>query len=202
MTLRLGVLVSGSGTNLQAVIDEIEAGRLDAEVALVISNREFARGLDRARKHGIEAIWLDPTSFDTLPKFNEKIRDEFLRHGVDIVVMAGYMKLLGKEVLHAYPHKVVNLHPALLPSFPGASGIKDAFDYGVKVTGVTVHFADEVFDRGPIIAQEAIVIAEGETIESLEAKIHEVEHRILPMALQLIAEDRVSVQGRKVVIAG
>lgn len=197
MTLRLGVLVSGSGTNLQAVIDEIEAGRVDAEVALVISNREFARGLDRARKHGIEALWLDPTKFDTLPQYNSAIRDEFLRHGVDLVVMAGYMKLLGKEVLDAYPHKVVNLHPALLPSFPGASGIKDAFDYGVKVTGVTVHFADEVFDRGPIIAQETVEVAEDDTLETLEAKIHEVEHRILPRAIQLIAEGRVGLEGRK-----
>lgn len=199
--LNLGVLVSGSGTNLQAIIDAIEAGTLDATISVVISNREVARGLDRARHHGIEAIFLDPGAFNAPQDYNIALRDELVRYEVDLVVMAGYMKLLGRAVLKEFPYRVLNLHPALLPSFPGANGICDAFDYGVKVTGVTVHFANEVFDEGPIIAQEAIRIEEDDTIESLEAKIHEAEHRLYPQVIQLIAEGRVRVEGRKVRIS-
>lgn len=199
--LRLGVLISGSGTNLQAIIDAIEAGELDATVAVVISNREVARGLDRARQHDIEALFLDPTAFDSPAAYNAALRDELLAREVDLVVMAGYMKLLGVSVLDAFPNRVVNLHPALLPSFPGANGIRDAFEAGVKVTGITVHFANEVFDEGPIIAQVPVPIAEDDTLESLEAKLHVAEHALYPAVIQLIAEGRVSVEGRKVRIA-
>lgn len=200
-TLRLGVLISGSGTNLQAIIDAIEAGELDATVAVVISNREVARGLDRARQHDVEALFLGPTGFDSPAAYNAALRDELLAREVDLVVMAGYMKLLGVSVLDAFPNRVVNLHPALLPSFPGANGIRDAFEAGVKVTGITVHFANEVFDEGPIIAQVPMAIAEDDTLESLEAKIHATEHALYPAVIQLIAEGRVSVEGRKVRIA-
>lgn len=196
--LRLGVLISGSGTNLQRIIDECEAGRLDAQVVLVISSHESARGLERAAKHGIEGKFIDRNACESAREYNALIRQALVEHNVDIVVMAGYMRLLGKEVLDSFPNRVVNIHPALLPSFAGAHGIKDAFDYGVKLTGVTVHFANEVFDEGPIIAQEAVVIDENDTLETLEAKIHEVEYRLLPAALQLIAEGRVKVDGRKV----
>ncbi len=199
--LRLGVLISGSGTNLQAIIDATESGELDAEVTVVISSHEAARGLDRARRHGIDAVFLERGSFESPRAYNAAIRDELKRHGVDLVVMAGYMRLLGTEVLDAYPMAVLNLHPALLPSFPGAHGVKDAFEYGVKVTGVTVHFADEVFDRGPILAQEAVIVEEDDTVATLEAKIHEVEHRLYPAAIQLIAQGRVSFEGRKVRVA-
>lgn len=199
--LRLGVLVSGSGTNLQAIIDSAEAGDLHADIAVVISNREDAGGLDRARRHHIAAVWVDPASFDSPQAYNEALRDELQGHGVDLVVMAGYMKLLGVAVLDAFPNAVLNIHPALLPSFPGAHGIADAFAYGVKVTGVTVHFANEVFDEGPIVAQETVAIDEGDTIETLEARIHEVEHRIYPAAIQLIAQGRVRIDGRRTVIA-
>lgn len=200
--LRLGVLVSGSGTNLQAIIDAIEAGALEATVSVVISNRETARGLDRARRHDIDAIFLDPCAFNSPHDYNNALRDALEAREVDLVVMAGYMKLLGKTVLDAYPNRVLNLHPALLPSFPGANGIGDAFAHGVKVTGITVHFASEVFDEGPIIAQEVVRIAETDTVESLEAKIHEAEHRLYPAVIQLISEGRVSVEGRKVRISG
>lgn len=199
--LRLGVLISGSGTNLQAIIDASEAGKLDADVVVVISNREEARGLERARHHGIDAVHVDRESLGSFSAYNCAIRDELKRHACDYVVMAGYMRLLGTEVLDAFPMRVLNLHPALLPSFPGANGIGEALDYGVKVTGVTVHFADEVFDRGPIIAQEAIVVAEDDTAETLAARIHEVEHRIYPQAIQLIAEGRVTIEGRRTRIA-
>jgi phosphoribosylglycinamide formyltransferase-1 len=201
MTIRLGVLISGSGTNLQAIIDASESGALDAQVAVVVSNRHDALGLRRARDHRIEAVHLDRSGFASPGEYNAAIRDTFRDRGVEWVVMAGYMRLLGTEVLDAYPNHVLNLHPALLPSFPGADGIGDALDYGVKVTGVTVHFANRSFDEGPIIAQEAVVVAEDDTAETLAARIHEVEHRIYPAALQLIAEGRVQIVGRKVKIA-
>lgn len=199
--LRLGVLISGSGTNLQAILDACAEGRLDAEVAVVVANHAEAHGLVRAEKAGVKGVFLDRAEYDSTGAYNAAILETMRTAMVDLVVMAGYMRLLGKNVLEAYPQAVVNIHPALLPSFPGASGIHDAFDYGVKVTGVTVHFASEVFDEGPIIAQEAVVVAEDDTLDTLEAKIHEVEHRIYPRALQLIAEGRVSVEGRKVRIS-
>ncbi len=200
-TLKIGVLISGSGSNLQAIIDAIERGALDAEIAVVISSREDAYGLTRAENHGVPGVWIDRNAFDDASAFNSAIRDELQAHGVELVVMAGYMRLLGVEVLDAFPMKVVNLHPALLPSFAGAHGIADAFEYGVKVTGITVHFADEVFDRGPIIAQATVPVAEDDTLESLEARIHDAEHQLLPAALQLIAQGRVTVEGRKVRIS-
>ena len=200
LPLAIGVLISGSGTNLQAVIDAIAEGRLDARVAVVISNKEAAYGLERARKAGIPAVHVDPAAGD-YRAYNHAIREALEHHGVELVVMAGYMRLLGTEVLRAFPGAVINLHPALLPAFPGASAIRDAFEYGVKVTGVTVHFADEEFDRGPIICQEPVRIEEDDTIEALEAKIHEVEHRLLPEAIGLIAAGRVSIEGRTVHIS-
>ena len=199
--ITLGVLISGSGTNLQAILDAIEAGTLDARVALVLSNKEEAYGLERARVAGVEARAINPHDFASAHDYNEALRIALEEAGVEYVVMAGYMKLLGTEVLNAFPQRVLNLHPALLPSFPGAHGIADALAYGVKVTGVTVHFADEVFDRGAIIAQEAVVIREDDTEDSLAERIHEVEHRIYPAALQLIAEQRIEVTGRCVHIA-
>lgn len=198
MTIRLGVLASGSGTNLQAIIDACESGAIAAEVVVVISNHEAARALDRARKHDIAAVFIDRGSFTSPREYNAAIRDELRAPGVDWVVMAGYMRLLGREVLDFFPDHVLNLHPALLPSFPGATAISDAFDFGVKVTGVTVHLANENFDDGPIIAQEAVAIVENDTLVALEARVHEAEHRIYPAVIGLIAEDRVVVEGRKV----
>lgn len=200
--MRIGVLISGGGTNLQAIIDASRGGQLDADVVVVIANHEGAYGLERARKAGIPAIGIDRARYDAPSAYNHAIREILDEHEVDLVCMAGYMRLLGTEVLEAYPDRVVNIHPALLPSFPGASGIDDAYNYGVKVTGVTVHFANEVFDDGPIIAQEAVAVAEGDTIETLEAKIHEIEHRIYPMALQWLATGRAHIEGRKVRITG
>jgi phosphoribosylglycinamide formyltransferase-1 len=199
--LAIGVLISGSGTNLQAVIDASERKELDARVAVVISNKPGAFGLERARRAGIPAVHLDIADYRDRDAYNHAIRETLEAHEVGLVVMAGYMRLLGSEVLEAFPGAVINLHPALLPSFAGASAIRDAFEYGVKVTGVTVHFADEVFDRGPIICQEAVRIEEDDTLATLEAKIHEVEHRLLPEAIGLIAAGRVSLDGRIVRIA-
>jgi phosphoribosylglycinamide formyltransferase-1 len=196
--LRLGVLISGGGTNLQAIIDAVDLGDLDAQVVVVISTHEEAYGLERARKAGIPAVFIDRTRFATIRDYNHAVREVLDEHWAEVVVMAGYMRLLGNEVLEAFPDKVVNIHPALLPAFPGASGVYDAWSYGVKVTGVTVHFANESFDDGPIIAQEIVRIEEDDTPESVEAKIHCVEHTLYPAVLQLMAEDRVRIDGRRV----
>jgi phosphoribosylglycinamide formyltransferase-1 len=196
--MRIGVLISGSGTNLQAIVDACEAGRIPGEVVVVVSNKEDAYGLVRAENAGADPVWVDRTAFDTFRAYNDAILSAMTSRNVDLVVMAGYMRLLGSQVLVAYPDAVLNIHPALLPSFPGASGIHDAWDAGVKVTGVTVHFANEEFDEGPIIAQEAVIVTEDDTIESLEQKIHEVEHRIYPEAIRLFAEGRLSIEDGKV----
>jgi phosphoribosylglycinamide formyltransferase-1 len=194
--MRLGVLVSGSGTNLQAILDACEAGDLPAEVVCVVSDREDAYALVRAGCAGLPAMFIDRKAYRDEDEFNHAILDVLQGCGVDYVVMAGYMRLLGKEVLDAFPMHVLNIHPTLLPSFPGAHGIRDAFEYGVKVTGVTVHFANEVFDRGPILAQEEVHVDDADTVETLEAKIHKVEHRLYPAALKAIASGRVRIEGR------
>lgn len=196
--LRIGVIISGSGTNLQAIIDECEAGRMPARVAVVLSNKGEAYGLERARKYGIRAFHVDPAEHEDFAAYNRALRDKLIEHDVGLVVLAGYMRLLGVEVLRAFPGRVMNVHPALLPSFPGAHGVPDALAYGVKVTGVTVHFADEEFDMGPIILQEAVEVREGDTEETLFPRIHEIEYRIYPKAIRLFAEGKLVVEGRKV----
>lgn len=192
--LKIGVLISGSGTNLQALIDAIEAGNLDARIELVVSSKPDAKGLVRAQKAGIQTLSLNPTVYQNARVANSIIAEELQRAGVEYVVMAGYMRKVTEEILNAYPDKVVNLHPALLPSFVGAHAIEDAYRAGVKVTGVTVHFANKEYDEGPIIAQRAVNIEEEDTLEILEARIHEVEHVLLPEVVQLIAEGRVKVK--------
>lgn len=196
--IRLGVLVSGSGSNLQAILDACAAGEIAADVAVVVSNNVDAYGLDRARVAGVPAVHLDPAAFPDRAGYDHAVRLTLDAAGVDYVVMAGYMKLLGTEVLDAYPMRVLNIHPALLPAFAGAHGIRDAFEYGVKVTGVTVHFANAVFDEGPIIAQETVPVLEDDTLEALESRIHAVEHVLYPRVLAAVADGRVLVDGRRV----
>ena len=195
---RLGVLISGSGSNLQSIIDKCESGYLPAEVAVLISNKADAYGLTRAANHGIPGVVLVRKDYPDEFFYNMAILNALKEHDVELVVMAGYMRLLGPEVLDAYPNQVLNLHPALLPSFPGAHGIKDALDYGVKVTGVTVHFANEIFDEGPIILQEAVSIAEDDTENTLAQKIHTVEHVLYPRAIKFYCEDALAIEGKKV----
>lgn len=194
MTIKLGVLISGSGTNLQAIIDRIAAGTLDAEVALVISSRPSALGLKRAEAAGIQTLSLSKDVYADPLIADELIATELKHYGVDYVVMAGYMRMVHTPILASFPNRVVNLHPALLPSFKGAHAIQDAYDAGVKVTGVTVHFADDRYDCGPIIAQRALAVQEGWTVGDLEEHIHAIEHELYPDTLQLIAEGRVRVR--------
>lgn len=198
MSLKLGVLISGSGTNLQALIDCINNGSLDATIELVVSSRPSAQGLKRAEAAGIQTltlskeIYADPLTADMV------IASELKRMGVDYAVMAGYMRKVGMALLEAFPNRVLNIHPALLPSFRGAHAIQDAYDYGVKVTGVTVHLANFDYDRGPIIAQEPVFVQEGWGVDELEAAIHEVEHRLYQRVIQAIAEGRMHVEAGRV----
>ena len=194
MSIKLGVLLSGSGTNLQASIDRIAEGTLDATIELVISSRASAYGLKRAEAAGIQTMTLSKELYADPMAADEVIATMLRRAGVDYVIMAGYMRMVHEPILAAFPNRVVNLHPALLPSFKGAHAIQDAYDYGVKVTGVTVHFADDKYDCGPIIAQQALAVEEGWTVDELEAHIHEIEHVLYPDTIQLLAEGRVHVQ--------
>lgn len=199
---RLGILISGGGSNLQAIIDRISQGKLDAEIAVVISSKKDALGLKRAKKHNIDNRFIDRSDYPDDSRFNRAILDELKNHRVDLVVLAGYMRLAGNEILDAYPRKVINLHPALLPAFPGADGIREALEYGVRLTGVTVHFADSSYDTGPIILQEFVPVHQDDTLEVLTERIHKTEHQLLPRAIHLLIEGRVEVNGRKVRILG
>ena len=191
--LKIGVLISGSGSNLQAIIDRIDQGTLDAEIVLVISSRPDAFGLTRAEKAGIPTLALNREVYQDAPAANKRIADALKEAGAEYVIMAGYMRKVTSVMLDAFPNRVLNLHPALLPSFKGAHAIADAFNAGVKVTGVTVHFANADYDKGPIVAQRAITVAENDTLDTLEAKIHDVEHVLYPEVIGLIAEGRVAV---------
>jgi phosphoribosylglycinamide formyltransferase-1 len=186
--LRLGILISGSGSNLQAIIDAIAAGDLDASVELVISSRPDAYGLTRAANAKIPTISLTRDVYNEQYAADQLIAEQFTLAKVDYIVMAGYMRMVTAPVLNAFPNRVLNIHPALLPSFPGAHGIADAFAYGVKVTGVTVHIANAEYDKGPILAQRAIAIEPDDTLETLETKIHAIEHQLYPEVLQRLSQ--------------
>lgn len=202
--IKLGVLISGSGTNLQAIIDAIAAGKLDASVEVVISSKPEAFGLQRAAAAGIQTMSFDRDMYAKDPLMVDALIAEELKvHECDYVVMAGYMRMVSKVILDTFPDRVINIHPALLPSFAGAHGIQDTFNHGNKVGGITVHFANAVYDDGPIIAQRAVEIREDDTVDTFEERIHEAEHELYPQVLQLLAEDRVSIErnevGRRVV---
>ncbi|MDY4041811.1 MAG: phosphoribosylglycinamide formyltransferase [Collinsella sp.] len=192
--LPIGVLISGLGTNLQAIIDRIADGTLNAEIKLVVASRPSAAGLKRAEDAGIQTLTLSKDIYADPIMADEVIAGELYRAGVAYVVMAGYMRKVHAPLLATFPGRVINLHPALLPSFPGAHGIADAYERGVKVTGVTVHIANAAYDQGPIIAQEPVRIEEGWTLEQLEERIHEVEHELYPRVVQMLADGRVTVR--------
>ena len=196
--LRIGVLLSGSGTNLQAIIDEVAAG-LPVSIVHVVSSRPDAYGIERARAAGIPVTVLNREAYADPAAADARIVEALRAAGAEYVVMAGYMRKVTPVMLEAFPDRVVNLHPALLPSFKGAHAIADAYEAGVKVTGVTVHLANEDYDKGPIIAQEPVRVEEGWSVDQLEEAIHAVEHRLYPEVLRALAEGRVSVgEDRKV----
>ncbi len=198
--LRLAVLASGRGSNLQAIIDAIKEGRLQAVLALVISNKVEAQALERARKHGAPAVFLDPKATPGREAYDAVILEHLRKHEVGLVALAGYMKIVTRVLIDAYANRIMNIHPSLLPSFPGLAAQQQALDWGAKVSGCTVHFVEEGVDTGPIIRQAAVPVAEGDTAESLEARIMVEEHRIYPEAIQLFAEGRLMVEGRRVQI--
>lgn len=196
--LKCGVLLSGSGTNFQAILDEAQRG-LPVQVVLVVASNPDAFGIERARKTGIPTLVLERSAYEDAHAVDETIVDALHEAGAEWVVMAGYMRKVTPVMLNAFPDRVLNLHPALLPSFPGAHAIQDAWDAGVKVTGVTVHLANEEYDKGPIVAQRAVPVLEHDTRDALEARIHAVEHELYPQVLRAIAEGRMTMDERRII---
>ncbi|TJW11462.1 phosphoribosylglycinamide formyltransferase [Parvibacter caecicola] len=195
--LKIGVLLSGSGTNLQAIIDAIAAGQVNAEIVSVVSSRPDAFGIRRAEAAGIPVLVLNRAVYAVPEAADALIVENMRAAGAEYLVMAGYMRKLTPAVLSAYPDRVLNLHPALLPSFKGAHAIQDAWEAGVKVTGITVHLANEDYDKGPIVAQQAVEVREDDTIETLEERIHQAEHQLYPAVIAAIAEGRMSLDARR-----
>lgn len=199
MTLALGVLVSGNGSNLQAILDAIESGNLDAECKIVVSNRPSAHALVRAEKANVKAVALDHKSYDSREAFDTALVELLRGAGVEWVALAGFMRVLTDVFLDAFAERIINIHPSLLPAFPGISAQEQAFSYGVKVTGCTAHFVDRGVDTGPIIAQKAVEVLESDTLETLRERIIVQEHKIFVEALQAIAQGKVRypVNGRR-----
>jgi phosphoribosylglycinamide formyltransferase-1 len=198
--LKLGVLVSGSGTNLQSILDAAGSGQIPVEVCVVISNRPKARALDRARAAGVEAVAISHKKFDSREAFEGALTEALRGRGAEWVALAGFMRILTGRFLGAFPERVINIHPALLPSFPGVHAQKQALDYGVRFSGCTVHFVDEGTDTGPIIAQAVVPVLDSDDEEALQQRILAQEHRIYPWVLRLLAEGRVRREGRRVKI--
>ena len=199
--LKIGVLVSGNGTNLQAILDRCADGTLSAEIACVISNKAEAHALERARKHGIPTVHIDHRDFPGRAHYDAELVDTLRKHDVGLVVLAGFMRIITPVLIDAFPAAIMNIHPALLPAFPGLHAQRQALEYGVRITGCTVHFVDAGTDTGPIILQTAVAVDPEDTEDTLSAKIQLEEHRIYPQAIQLYADGRLKVEGRKVIIS-
>ena len=200
--LKIGVLASGRGSNFQSMIDAIEAGRINARMGLLVVDKAGAYALERAKNHNIPHRFIDPKGFQDKDAFYAEIAAQMKEHNIGLVVLAGFMRIVRKPLLDAFPNAVMNIHPALLPSFPGLHGQGDAVSYGVKLSGCTVHFVDEGMDTGPVIIQAAVPVYDDDTEDSLSARILKQEHRIYPEAIRLFAEGRLEVRGRKVIIRG
>jgi len=194
---RLGVLISGRGSNLQAIIDAVRDGRLDAEIAVVISNRAEAAGLDRARDAGLETLYISHRAFQTRDDFDRALVDALHAHHVGLVCLAGFMRLVGRPMLEAFPNAILNIHPSLLPAFPGVDAQRQALEHGVKVTGVTVHLVTPELDGGPIIVQRSVPVHDEDTVDSLSARILVEEHRAYPEAIGLVLNGGWNVRGRR-----
>ncbi|MCL7411991.1 MAG: phosphoribosylglycinamide formyltransferase [ANME-2 cluster archaeon] len=195
----IAVLVSGRGSNLQSIIDNIENGTIPhASVKVVISDVDGTYALERAKQHGIEAVFVDPGTFDNKEGFENAILLILAAHDIELVLLAGYMRVVGPTLLTPYKGRMINIHPALLPSFPGLHGQQQAYDHGVKVSGCTVHFVEEGVDTGPIIIQHCVLVLENDTVDMLADRILEQEHRIFPEAVRLFVQGKLSIEGRKV----
>ncbi|MGC2062698.1 MAG: phosphoribosylglycinamide formyltransferase [Thermodesulfovibrionales bacterium] len=197
--INIGVLASGRGSNFQAIIDAVESGSIsNVALRLLLTDNPKAFALERAQKHGIESLALAPKQFTSRDAYFRHIAEEMKKREIGLIVLAGFMRIVGNPLLDAYPHRIMNIHPALLPAFPGLHGQRDAADYGVKLAGCTVHFVDEGMDTGPVIIQAAVPVMDDDTEETLSARILRCEHRIYPEAIRLFAEGRLEVKGRKV----
>lgn len=199
--MRLAILLSGRGSNFQAIHEAIERGALDAEIVCVISNRPDAAGIEKARGFGYETHVLDHKTFPHRAAHEAEVLRVLDAAHPDFVVLAGYMRLLGATFVQHYHHRILNIHPSLLPAFPGVDAQAQAVAYGVKVSGCTVHFVDEHLDHGPIVMQEAVHVLEDDTVEALSLRILGVEHRIYPEAVRLVVEGRVRIEGRRAIVA-
>jgi phosphoribosylglycinamide formyltransferase-1 len=199
---RLGVLISGRGSNLQALIDATRAGRLDATIAIVVSNRAEAAGLERARAAGIETVVISHKDFGSRQSYDEALADPLRAQRVDLVCLAGFMRLLGPTFIDAFPNRILNVHPSLLPAFPGVDAQRQAIEHGVRVSGATVHFVTADLDAGPIILQAAVPVLPGDTPESLAARILEEEHRLYPQAVRRVLAGGWRIEGRRFVAEG
>jgi len=200
MTLPIGVLVSGRGSNLAAILEACARPGFPAHVAVVISDRERALALERARAAGVEALWIDPKDFADREAFDAVLVRELTARGVGLVCNAGFMRILSPVYVRAFAGRALNIHPSLLPSFPGLHAQRQALDHGAKVAGATVHFVDEGMDSGPIVLQAAVPVEPGDTEETLAARILVQEHRIYPEAIRLFAEGRLRIEGRRVIV--
>lgn len=198
--MNIGILISGRGSNMLAIIKAVENGEIpNAKVSVVISDKPNAAGIEKAKSCGIETLIIERKGLNR-EEHDEKILTELRKRKVEVVCLAGYMRLLSKKFIEAYPNRIVNIHPSLLPAFPGLDAQKQAIEYGVKVSGCTVHFVDEKLDHGPIILQKAVEVKDDDTPESLSARILEQEHKIYVEALKLIAENKIEIKGRKVIL--
>jgi phosphoribosylglycinamide formyltransferase-1 len=195
---RLGILLSGRGSNFEAIADNVQRGRLDAEIAVVISNRPEARGLEAARSRGLSAVVLPPQGVSR-EEYDRRLVGELQRHRVDLVCLAGFMRLLSAEFCRAFPLRVLNIHPSLLPAFPGLHAQRQALEHGAKISGCTVHFVDQGLDAGPIISQAAVPVLDDDTEDTLAARILVEEHRIYSEAIALILSERWNIAGRRVI---
>jgi len=200
LMINIGVLVSGRGTNLQAIIEAIEEGKIEGKIKIVISDNLDAYALKRAEQHNIETQYINHKEFKNREDYDKKIVETLENKEVELVVLAGYMRILSSYFIKAYKNKIINIHPALLPSFPGLRAQKQAVEYGVKISGCTVHFVDEGVDSGPIILQSAVEVSEDDTEESLAERILKEEHQIYSQAIQLFSQGRLIIKGRKVFI--
>lgn len=197
---KIAVFISGSGTNLQALIDNTKQGKLLATIALVVSNKPDAYGLIRAKESGIKTVVVNHLDYKTREEHELAIEKHLTEHQIDLIVLAGYMRLLTADFVRKWHLKIINLHPALLPSFPGVKAIEQAFDYGVKITGVSTIFVDEGVDTGIIIMQDIVRIENNDSIDTLTEKVHQLEHKLLPLTVNLIASDKFTLNGRKIVL--
>ena len=197
---RLGILISGRGSNFEAIADRIAAGELDASIAVVLGNRPEARGLEVARQRGLNAVCVPSKGLDR-EVYDRMLLEELRKHGVELVCLAGFMRLLSATFIREYPNRILNIHPSLLPAFPGLDAQRQALEHGVKITGCTVHFVDEYLDAGPIVIQTPVPVLDGDTVETLSARILKEEHRIYSEAIRMVLGGGYLIEGRRVVLA-